>query len=73
MRINIIVPDDLLSDIDAAAKRLGISRTAYMNMAAARQLKEERFSLAFPDFDSFVHAYRQWDKRSDEEKETGKF
>lgn len=73
MKINIIVPDDLLSDIDTAAKRLGISRTAYMNMAAARQLEQEYISLAFPDFESFVHAYRQWDRRSDKEKEMGKF
>lgn len=71
LKINIIVPDDLLHEIDKAAKNLGISRTAYMNMASARQLQQDYISIAFPNYDAFVRAYRQWDEEL-KEGETGK-
>ena len=41
MRINYNCPDELLAKIDNRAKELSMNRSAYMNMAIARQIESE--------------------------------
>ena len=47
-RINFVCPDDLLAKIDARAKALSVSRSAYMNMAVARQIETEEMTKSIP-------------------------
>ena len=57
MRINYLCPDELLKKIDARAKELSMSRSAFMNMCLARQLEQEEFMKTIPSMlDTFNRA-----------------
>lgn len=48
MRLNYNCPDELVARIDARAKELSMNRSAYMNMALARQLESEELMKNLP-------------------------
>ena len=48
MRLNYNCPDELVAKIDARAKELAMNRSAYMNMALARQLESEELMKNLP-------------------------
>jgi metal-responsive CopG/Arc/MetJ family transcriptional regulator len=49
MRVNMNIPDELLSQIDAKAKALYVNRTAWIVMALAQKLREEGLVDKMPD------------------------
>jgi len=49
MRINYNCPDDLLIKLDARAKELSMTRSAYMNYAISRQLETDAIMQQFPN------------------------
>lgn len=49
MKINLIMPDELLSSVDARANALNITRTAYINMACSRQIQQDAMMDALPE------------------------
>ena len=49
MRVNMVIPDDLLEKIDAKAKSLYISRTAFVITTLAQKLKEDNLVEQMPD------------------------
>lgn len=40
-RLNVSIPDEVLSRLDVAAKKLGLSRSSYLTMAAAEKMKQD--------------------------------
>lgn len=60
MRINYNCPDELLKKIDTRARELSMTRSAYMNMAIARQLESEEFIKNVPSMlDTFNRAIEE--------------
>jgi hypothetical protein len=51
------VPDDVLAAIDANAKRLGLSRTAYLRRALARERAAPRGPVTREDLSRFADAF----------------
>lgn len=49
MRVNMVIPDDLLEKIDAKAKSLYVSRTAFVITTLAQKLKEDSVLEKMPD------------------------
>lgn len=61
MRINLVMPDELVSQIDVLSKSLNISRSAYICMACSQKIQENSVISALPDMVKFL-------KKMDEEK-----
>lgn len=40
-KINISIPDEVLHRVEEASKKLGLSRSAYLTMAASEKMKQE--------------------------------
>lgn len=49
IRVNLNIADDLLKKIDARAKSLCINRSAYINLALARQVEVDNMTSSMPD------------------------
>lgn len=49
MRVNLIMPDELVASLDNAAKALNISRTAYICMAVSQKIQQDNMMAALPD------------------------
>lgn len=49
MRVNLNIPDDLLSQIDLKAKSLYVSRTAWIVMTLSQKLQQDELILNLPD------------------------
>lgn len=49
MKVNLIMPNELLKSVDARADALNISRTAYINMACSRQLQQDMILDSLPE------------------------
>lgn len=56
MRVNLIMPDDLVVAIDAQAKKLGVSRSAYMVMSLSQKVQSEKVIDTMPELQSFITA-----------------
>lgn len=48
MRVNLLMPDDLVAKLDERARYLNISRSAYINMSVSRQLDVDQMSKNLP-------------------------
>lgn len=49
MRVNMLIPDDLLKQIDKKAEELHMSRTAYMISATMRQMQQDELLCNLPN------------------------
>lgn len=49
MRINMLIPDDLLKQIDEKAKKLHMSRTAFIISATMRQMQQDELLYNLPE------------------------
>lgn len=68
MRINYNCPDELLAKIDTRAKELSMNRSAYMNMAIARQLESEELMKNLPRLIATVDSAVEESKRVNKSK-----
>lgn len=48
MRVNLLMPDELVAKLDERAKSLNISRSAYINICVSRQLDVDEMSRNVP-------------------------
>lgn len=58
MRVNLIMPDDLVSQIDSQAKSLGVSRSAYMVMSLSQKIQSEQALKSMPELQSMFNAFQ---------------
>lgn len=49
MRVNVNINEDLLTKIDAAARKLHVSRSAYISLAVSDKLRQEEVLSSFPE------------------------
>lgn len=49
MRVNLVVPDDLVEKVDRAAKALNISRSAYICIAMSQKVQQDDMLYALPE------------------------
>lgn len=56
MRVNLVMPDDLVKQIDIYAKRLGVSRSAYMVMSMAQKIQSEEVLKSMPEFQGMLNS-----------------
>ena len=56
MRVNLQMPDDLVARIDAKAKELYISRTAYMIIACTQKLDSEDMLKRLPELKDSIQS-----------------
>lgn len=59
VRVNFMMAEDNLKQIDAACKRLGVNRTAFINFACSWFLREEVRYFTSDDFGATIAAARQ--------------
>lgn len=59
VRVNFMMAEENLKQVDAACRRLGINRTAFINFACNWFLREEIKYFTEDNFGSFVNAARQ--------------
>lgn len=59
VRVNFMMAEDNLKQVDAACKRLGVNRTAFINFACNWFLREEIKYFTESDFGSFISFARQ--------------
>lgn len=55
MRINMIMPDDLVQQIDDLSSKLGITRTAYVVMAMNQKVQSEVMLQSMPDMQKLMN------------------
>jgi len=55
MKVNLVMPDDLVAQIDVHAKRLGVSRSAYMVMSMSEKIQSEEVMRSMPDLQGLMN------------------
>lgn len=56
MRLNLNIADELVEKIDERCKQLYINRSAYINMATARQIEMDTIMLNMPEMISVLNS-----------------
>lgn len=56
MRLNLNIADELVEKIDERCKQLYINRSAYINMAIARQIEMDIIMLNMPEMISVLNS-----------------
>lgn len=54
LRVNLVMPDDLVTQIDELAKKLGVSRSAYMVMSMSQKVQSETMLNSMPEMQRFM-------------------
>lgn len=54
MRINLIMPDELVNQIDEQSKRLGVSRSAYIVMSMSQKIQSEEVMRSMPELQGLM-------------------
>lgn len=58
MRININIPDDLITQIDERAEKLFLSRSAYVSMTMARAIQQDNLLDSVPEMLDFIRQFQ---------------
>lgn len=56
MRVQLVMPDDLVAQVDQFAKRYGVSRSAYMVMTMSQKVQSEQVMQSMPELQSMMTA-----------------
>lgn len=56
MRVQLVMPDDLVAQVDEFAKRYGVSRSAYMVMTMSQKVQSEQVMQSMPELQSMMTA-----------------
>lgn len=59
MRVSISLPDDMMKKIDSNAKKLSLSRSAYIAMVLTKAIQQDEVVAALPDMLAFVRQYQE--------------
>ena len=69
MRINITMNDKLVKEIDKAAKEMYVSRSAFLALAAAKMIKEDKMVEIMPELIAAVRMIVEHDKSNNDGSE----
>ena len=69
MRINITMNDKLVKEIDKAAKEMYVSRSAFLALAAAKMIKEDKMVEIMPELIDAVRMIVEHDKSNNDGSE----
>ena len=54
MRVQLVMPDDLVAQIDVFARRYGVSRSAYMVMSMSQKVQSEQVMQSMPELQTMM-------------------
>ena len=69
MRVNFVIPDELVKRLDKASKDLSISRSAFINMAISQKLQQDSI---INDLPRLLKAYEELTNEEKEKKKNEK-
>ena len=69
MRLNVTMKENLVKQIDKAAKEMGVSRSAFLALAAAKMIKEDKMVENIPELIDAVRMIVEHDKSNNDGSE----
>ena len=72
MRLNITMKENLVKEIDKVAKEMGVSRSAFLALAAAKMIKEDKMVEIMPELIDAVKKIVEHDRSSNDGSEGDK-
>lgn len=69
MRLNITMKENLVKQIDKVAKEMGVSRSAFLALAAAKMIKEDKMVEIMPELIDAVKVIVERDRSNNEGSE----
>lgn len=62
MRVQMIIPDDLLKKVDQRAKALNLTRTAYVVMSLSMKIQQDELTEVLPQMQKFLSDHSEDEK-----------
>ena len=69
MRLNITMKENLVKQIDKVSKEMGVSRSAFLALAAAKMIKEDKMVENIPELIDAVRMIVEHDKSNNDGSE----